>query len=132
MSIVSNIVDFVFPIQRTRLRPRLYQQSGRFVTNSARFRSPQLQRRFSQRRLWPNGQVPYTQARSIQHPIAITSQFRRPLAQKPISQPIQKNSFWKEMFSNNINPPSMRSPPKRNGFGKLALDAARWNNILRR
>ena len=130
MGIVSNIVDFVFPIQRTSIRPNLYRPTGRFVNGSTQFRSHQLQRRFSQRRLWPNGQVPYSQVRSTQ--VVNTSQFIRPLAPRPIPQPVQKRSFLESMFSNNINPPSMRPQPKRNGFGGKVLTLARWNNILRR
>lgn len=126
MGIINNVINFVFPIQRP-----LYRPTGRFVSNPTQFRSPNLQRRF-RRRLWPNVQVPYSQARYAQVPITPSTQFRRPLAQKPISQPVQKRSFLGEMFSSNINPPGLRPQPKRNGFGKLVLDAARWNNILRR
>lgn len=127
MGIIGNVIDFVFPVQQ-----RLYHPTGRFIPNPNQFRSPQLQRRFSSRRLWPNGQSSCAQARSARVPITSPSQFRRPLAQRPLPQPVQKRSFLGEMFSNNINPPAMRAQPKRNGFGKLALDAVRWNNILRR
>lgn len=128
MGIISNLIDFVFPIQKPLNRP-----IGRFVPNPNRFRSPNLQRRF-RRRLWPNGQMPI---RSNQ--VQSSSQVRRPLARtiapssKPMqSHPIQKKSFWVEMFSSNINPPAMTQQQRKPGFGKLVLDAARWNNILRR
>ena len=124
MGIVNNIVNFVFPIQR-----RLYRPVGRFTPNPNQFRSGNLPRRFSPRRLWPNGQIPSQRTRFVQ-PQQTQVQFRRPLARatNSVSQPmqmrpavrippVQPKSFLSEMFSNNINPPAMRAQPKRAGFG---------------
>lgn len=140
MGLISNIVDFVFPIQR-----RLYHPTGRFVSKPTQFRSPIMQRRFARNRLWLN-QARLNQVR-IQSQRAMpqgaypssTPQFRRPLertlTQAPMSrqvQPTQKRSFWSEMFSPNINPPLARPQPKRTGFGSTALNLIRWNNMFRR
>lgn len=134
MGIISNVIDFVFLIQRP-----LYGPAGRFVSNSNQFRSPNLQRRF-RRRLWPNGQNSIQRARANpNYQPQSSAQFRRPLARtiiptsKPMQLPIvQKKNFFSEMFSPNINPPAMQAQQKKPGFGKMVLDAARWNNILRR
>ena len=141
MGIVSSIIDFVFPIQR-----RLYNPIGRFTRNPNQFRSPNMQRRFMRRRLWPT-RVINTQQRISINP-ASSIQFRRPLARtltpqlKPLASPsnpllpaqpiVAKKSFWSEMFSPNITPPSMQPQKKRNGFGSTALNLMRWNNMLRR
>ena len=139
MGIVNNIVNFVFPVQR-----QLYRPAGRFTPNPNQFRSRNLPRRFSPRRLWPNGQMPSQRARFV--PSTQTQvQFRRPLARTINSTPqsiqmqpvaripsVPPRNFLSEMLSTNINPPAQRPQPKRNGFGSTAFKFMRLNGMMQR
>jgi hypothetical protein len=133
MGIISSVIDFVFPIQRTQ---KLYHSQGRFASNQNQFRSPSLQRRFSRRRLWPNG-VPVERVSSAKpYLLPQQTQFRRPLArtiipvQNPSPRPVIKNDFFSEMFSSDMHLPTQRPVQKKSGFGGKVLNAMRWNNFL--
>ncbi len=135
MGLINNIINFVFPIQR-----RLYHPTGRFFSKSTQFRSPIMQRRFAQGRLWRTTARPILQRaqnRAVYqiprlNPIRPFSQVQTQTPKPMQVQQAQKKSFWGEMFSPNINPPSMRAQQKRKGFGSTALNLIRWNNMFRR